>query len=247
MKRHNDFKNSIAQNSKSYKINNTTMNKSTASSKIIIVLIVALMLPQSIDAFRSSVTAKPPIVTPLDIPKEGLGRAAPRTQSVEAKEPLSSNQNTIPVPKPTTKPKKYTYDLGLGKNKPVHNKKIDDENKASAVEKSDPAQFLIDHESVRPYPSPMDTSSDSQRKSNKRKNLPKVQPKRHSEDVLQIRDPVGTVSTEDRSNGERIRHPVIVSINRSTVGRHEPSAKLDVNTVWVEMMLHNEHKKQLSK
>jgi hypothetical protein len=102
----------------------------------------------------------------------------------------------------TTKP---TYDLGLGKNKPVYGK--------AQSTTDDVTQFLVEHESVRRYPPPLQE---------KKLPLPKIQLERKSEDILYIR-------SRD--------HTVVPHISTTS------DAQLDVNTVWVEMMIHSEKMK----
>merc|ERR1739841_429635 len=194
-------------------------------------------------AFRSSVSASPPVVAPLDFPTEAM---KPLPQILADESTIPTAVPTIVVEKAaattTTPRRKVKYDLGLGKNKPVTNTRAQTD---SLVEKDvDPTQFLIQHESTRPYPSPLDSKSVSQESKTdqgtkrKRKNLPRVQHRRHSEDVLSIRD-----SHDDKHSS---RHPVIAPIHHLSAGKSGPTAKLDVNTIWVEMMLHNEQKKVLA-
>ena len=123
--------------------------------------------------------------------------------------------------KKETPPKiKQTYDLGIGKNQPLAQKRS---YTVSNVVRDDAAQFLglgMEHESVRPYPSPLDYASLSPA-SPAKSPLPKVQLKRNSEDMLAIR------------NSDNFT-PDIIPIS---------DAQLDVNTVWVEMMIHSEQMK----
>jgi len=216
---------------------NTKMKSSLRiTSQIILVLIVASILAPFADAFRSSTTATSPIVAPLDVPAERK-RQLPRAQPNEATE--KSSPNKILVEKMTIEKRKFKYDLGLGKNSIVKNGRAD--GKPSADQDLDPTRFLIEHESVRSYPSPLNSDSESQSRNNNRTNsnrkkLPKVQHRRHSEDVLCIVD-------QDYCNDDNFDHPVIVPINHCSTGSNGPAAKFDVNTVWVEMMIHNEQKK----
>lgn len=194
------------------------------------------------DAFRTSARAAPPVLVPLDLPLEGKIRFLP-AQPNDAAEFVA---NTVSVEKVTITRTKLKYDLGLGKNKPVANKRT--EETPSTDKAFDPTRFLIEYESMRSYPSPLDLGSESQsrnnnRTKNKRKNLPKVQHRRHSEDVLYIRDSDYITNGEDNCNDDSFCHPIIVPINHFSVGSNIPATKLDVNTVWVEMMLHNEQKK----
>lgn len=158
--------------------------------------------------------------------------------------------------------KKIKYDLGLGKNHAI-NSGNDNNNFSSLSHLSseerlkDPTQFLVEHEAVRSYPSPLINSKSSQindyrnneernKSSNnnskrKRKNLPIVRHVRKSQDFLHIQD-----AAEVDNNEGFGHHPIIIPINHSSsVGDNTPVVKFDLNTVWVEMMLHNEHKKMI--
>jgi hypothetical protein len=101
---------------------------------------------------------------------------------------------------------KPNYDLGLGKNKPVY-------GEAQSMT-DDVTKFLLEHESVRPYPSPL--------LQEKKRPIPKVQLERKSEDTLHI-----------QSRG----HTIVPHISTTS------DAQLDVNTVWVEMMIYSEKMK----
>ena len=117
---------------------------------------------------------------------------------------------------------KPTYDLGIGKNKPLYN------IEASCIEEIEGAtKFLVEHESVRAYPSPLMVDASHKASSNPtttkpKKVLPKVQLKRKATDSLSI-------GNDDISNIPQIRQT--------------SSVQLDLNTVWVEMMIHSEQSK----
>ena len=218
---------------------------------LVVVLFVASILAPVADAFRSSTTATYPIVEPLNLPTEGM-RRLPLTQHANEITDLP-RAATILIEKVTTvtprrKPK---YDLGLGKNKPV----VTHTTRAEIMPPTDndhifePTRFLIEHESVRSYPSPMDSKisgSQSRTDNRKNKNLPRVKHRRHSEDVLLIRDPDSITNADAYYKDDNVRHPVIVPIHHFSTGMNGQAEKLDVNTVWVEMMLHNEQKKFLA-
>jgi len=173
-------------------------------------------------------------------------RLLPRTQPEETSQ--SSAATTIKYEKQeTAPPRKFKYDLGLGKNKPVTNRRADEMSRTDDTS-LDPARFMIEHEAVSKYPSPLDSNSNSHHQTiSSRKNLPKVQHRRHSEDVLHIRDfPSIRNGQENDNNDDNSRHPVIVPVHRLSTESSALMTKLDVNTVWVEMMLHNERNKILA-
>ena len=225
---------------------NTTMKSSRQyTAKLMLLLVVSLIDAPLADAFGSSATANRPISIPFEATStKQEKRRLPRTSRTNDEN--APTATTIVVEKMKTKRRNMIkYDLGLGKNQPFNN---DNGNELSSGKRIHPTQFLVEHESVRPYPSPLNLDSQSHSSNNrneakdKRKTLPKVQPIRQSKDVLHIRDPnihMGNTKEDDNAFG----HPVIVPINHSSVGRNEPAVKFDLNTVWVEMMLHSEYKK----
>lgn len=219
--------------------------KSSVSPKEIMVLalLITSTFASSADAFISS--PMPPSV--------------PIATSFEPTKPTS--QPTVVV-KEATYQKKVKYDLGIGKNHPVVNWNVNNESSSSSSlvdNQLDPTQFLIEHESVWSYPSPLDlvdpksqTSSGKKQKESKddkRKNLPKVRHRRHSKDVLQIQDSSCTAAnTKDNDNSDKHNpHPIIFPVYKNiSTESSETTVKLDPNTVWVEMMLHYEHSKIIS-
>lgn len=213
------------------------MKPSRASEARIIMLALVLLfasIPSAyVDAFRSSATAGPPDVVPFDLPTKRTSRS-PQTQPDETSKTNSVNKMNLETPAKSPQ-RQFKYDLGIGKNKPVINKRVDETSTNDAS--IDPTQFLVEHEAVSTYPSPMDWNSNHNTKS-ARKNLPKVNHRRHSEDVLHIRDSHSILNVENDRNNDNSSHPVIVPIHSA--------AKLDVNTVWVEMMLHNERSKVMT-
>lgn len=109
------------------------------------------------------------------------------------------------------------YDLGLGKNAPLN-----PSSTPQSLDVQTASQFWIAPEPARTYPSPtsnlhMETEIDANKSrptpANKSKPTPIV-PRRQSEDVLHI--------MEDRT--------ILPS----------SSAQLDLNTVWVEMLIHDQ-------
>lgn len=221
-----------------------TPSSTNASKTILILGVVASFLATSANAFRSSVTTTPPISTSIDLPMKETSRFRRTKLSEETK----SNADTFSIDKVTTLRRNFKYDLGLGKNKPVTNKRA---GESSPVEKGlDPTRFLIEYESIQTYPSPLNSVSEghsrnSDERKRKRKILPRVQHRRHSEDVLHIRDPDSIVHIDTNYQDDNFCHPIIVPINHFPSKNNVPGAKLDVNTVWVEMMLHNEQKQSL--
>lgn len=103
------------------------------------------------------------------------------------------------------------YDLGLGKNAPLITNEQTRVDKTHSVQKA--SQFWMVNEPAVIYPSPAQSSSQEEHHqvSRKRKSMPLI-PKRQSEDVLQI--------SSDRVMSKTQSH------------------QLDLNTPWVEMLIH---------
>jgi len=217
------------------------MKQSFTSKTRRIMLVWALVLAATLspfaDAFRSSVTATPLDVVSLDLPTKQIGDLPKAAHPDDIRKANAESSTFDDEQTTTTPPRKFTYDLGLEKNKPLIQKRTEETDPTD--ESLHPARFMIEHEAVSNYPSPLDSSRipNAQTKS-VRKNLPKVNHRRHSEDVLHIRDsPSIQNNNGNRKEDGNYRHPVIAPIHELT--------NFDVNTVWVEMMLHNERNKML--
>ena len=141
-----------------------------------------------------------------------------------------------------------TYDLGIGKNKPVLSKRDNDGTFNAAVSQPqsvfEATRYWSDHEAVREYPSPTQSTEDMFANDIKpKKALPMVNPTRQAHDVLTIlvgtnSSPLDDPSTTTAEQRQQKKHPIMVP---STEQR---GPQLDVNTVWVEMLIHSEQLKQ---
>ena len=135
-----------------------------------------------------------------------------------------------------TKKMKAAYDLGIGKNKPVHG----DSNPIWAnTNKLEATQFLVEHYATRDLPSPLLGSPENVIP--ERPAVPKVEPRRRTTDALHIHTPLSRASHEPTM-------PAAQPFDRSTLPLIQATsdAQLDVNTIWVEMMLHSEQIKSIS-
>jgi hypothetical protein len=146
-------------------------------------------------------------------------------------------------PEAKTRLKKPKYDLGIGKNKAVNfnmaasseQKENDDANIYDALEVG---EFIVEYESVQTFPSPlMEEIIDPLPSAGGKIFLPKVQPRRKFSDLLDI-----AVFSVDALP---VMIPLYDSYAVTEHGIFEP-LKLDPNTIWVEMMLHDEMNKLLS-
>jgi len=144
------------------------------------------------------------------------------------------------------RPYRTTYDLGLGKNQPVTLTNPLQNSKASEERTVYEAiHYWNEYESVREYPRPQSSTSTSTSTSipagKARKVLPVVNPTRQNRDVLAI---------WSNSDGRRKEHPQQHQIIRESAAPtimtsfSSRPVKLDVNTVWVEMLIHSEQIKR---
>jgi hypothetical protein len=139
---------------------------------------------------------------------------------------------------------KYSYDLGLGNNSPFFQ---DTTVQAQSFDHSNDdvyqaSRFLSEYHSEQPFPSPLQVPNDSKTSSEndileklkkpKRESYPKVQPKRHLEDVLVIlTNEVWENANPQETLKDRKQLPVMIQPGNS---------QLDLNSIWVEMLLHDQ-------
>lgn len=156
---------------------------------------------------------------------------------ISNKKHLQTKPLDIPAA-PAFIPKVSSYDLGLGKNLPVTNA---EDEKAQTKQSEDisnvyqAVRYLTEHESgTHHFPSPLDDDATTAQSPQKRQR--KVAPKRYLEDVLVIKYPQKTATSAENessssSNAATKQLPVMVQ-----PGDHQ----LDVNSVWVEMLIHHQ-------
>lgn len=127
------------------------------------------------------------------------------------------------------KPPRNTYDLGLGKNKPVKSEAVSVSND---VHVADALMHWNEYESVREFPSPLkrvEVEYETPAASTKTtRRITSVNPTRYVEDSLQI---------------IRNRKEDVAAIKDQPVMMRSDSSRMDVNTVWVEMLIHSEQLK----
>ncbi len=140
---------------------------------------------------------------------------------------ISRNEDAVVELQASSPNKEPKYDMGIGKNKPVMQYSSDSSSHEPYSENA--GEFIVEHEAVHDYPVPLQMQGTADPK---QKNLPQVQPERRAQHLLAI-DP-HPVGVSDN-------YPVMVPMHDPTIqpGTFEP-LKLDPNTVWVEMMLHDE-------
>ena len=160
----------------------------------------------------------------LSLAPESFGYvSAPTTAGSSAKAFVPKASSTTS----TKQSKTSRYDLGLGKNKPVVNPKIKNEQQQPAtiqLSVQESVKYWAVPEAVNEYPSPLlkaaEKSTTEQPGRKPRTKMP-VTYNRMSEDVL-------TITKE--------------SDGTATILQTAP-AQLDVNSIWVEMMIHSEQMK----
>ena len=171
---------------------------------------------------------------------------------------------------PTTTTTKSTYDLGIGKNQPVvaFKGRITAVAAVAAVTATtttttlgdvEDTQYLMEYESVREFPSPTNhvqqvaevilRQEEHDQQPRKKKQLPKVQLQRKAEEDLLIVDSNhyceknetkenSTTSMSQQRN--RQQQLIIQKPKHAKMIVPISNAKLDLNTAWVEMLIHNE-------
>ncbi|OEU21896.1 hypothetical protein FRACYDRAFT_258839 [Fragilariopsis cylindrus CCMP1102] len=246
----------------------TAMPAATIARLTLSILVASLIVtPYDVRAFRSSASIAPKTI-PITIGPVYV--SITQTTSNDAIDFVNSDMTE----RKKKKKKKIKYDLGIGKNKAINNDN-DSNNNDSNLSSSDeglidpnPTHFLVEHEAVRPYPSPTNSNSSNNNQNDKEKSnssaknnnkkLPIISHVRKSEDVLHIQDPTNNVGEYHYGDNNNLGdHPIIIPINNyhylssSSIGdaisnKSAEVVKFDLNTVWVEMMLHNEHKKLTS-
>jgi hypothetical protein len=238
------------------------MAAATIARLTLSILVASLIVtPYDVRAFRSSAS-----IAPKTIPITIGPMKAPITQTTSNDAVVFVNND---MAKRKKKKKKIKYDLGIGKNNAINNDNDNCNNNnnlsssGQGLINPNPTQFLVEHEAVRSYPSPTNNNNQNDKEkgnsaNNKKKKLPIISHVRKSEDVLYIQDP--TNDAGEYHNGDNNNfgaHSIIIPINNyhysssSVVGddinnKSAEVVKFDLNTVWVEMMLHNEHKKLIS-
>lgn len=223
----------------------------------LVTLVWSWLISSLVVAYTSSQTSSSsrPFVHPLDLQEIQAMRRTTTTKHFPTKDEVMS----------TTRGR---YDLGIGKNPPFIRTKNGTrdpssspsslvqpsslqnpyEHHHSGEEPSSTTQYLVEHYATREYPSPLlqiqtPTPPPPQ-------VMPKVQHERRVRDVLQIDHPPhhsyhsddvdDHASIPTTQGGAKKMKPILPLIRASS------NVQLDVNTVWVEMMLHSEHMKSVS-
>jgi hypothetical protein len=130
---------------------------------------------------------------------------------------------------------KASYDLGLGKNLPLlkQSREIEISPGKETKDIYQASMYWSEYESVRPFPSPIapteDMIVDRKRTTPKTRMIP-IYPSRMSTEELII-----LATNDSRKETHKEKQPVMAAASQST--------KIDLNTPWVEMLIHSEQLK----
>jgi hypothetical protein len=189
-----------------------------SSAKLVALMGLSTTTTTSVFGYSSSTINQQPFAKPFGLSSEQISKVLVVAPANE------KNQSTS-----QTNTKKTTYNLGLGKNKPLYGRRTYPPSHVP----EDATFFLVEHASVQNFPAPnraADTVATAVEPAAKTKRpLPVVQLERKSEDVLLIYDRVDVSSTQSSSSS-----PIIIP---------RSSTQLDLNTAWVEMLIYSEQAK----
>jgi len=194
--------------------------------------------------------------------------ASPRKNWVDPSPRPVAFERPVPVPKeeskdiPVVSPPKATsqYQLGIGRNPPVL--KGSTTNTAPSclpLTHEEAFQYLdcMEHQATREYPSPAFVANAASKEDARRDSMPAI-----AFTTLQEKTPetdAATSSTPSTTDGNKKKKLQVIRYNRrsedvltissSRSNKKQPTIvahtreKLDVNTAWVEMLLHSENMK----
>jgi hypothetical protein len=195
-------------------------------------------------ALRTSAYATQSSAHPCDT----LSQAKMKMRMPYRKVPSQTASSNVRIPQ-------GRYDLGLGRNPPVRGAPSNSKQQTIPHQVYEAVQFCNEHQAVMEYPSPQrnqqlrseqdqrsaisataSTVSFCDRTAKATKNLPFVQPKRLSPDLIDIHaSQVGCGQVNERDGRRSGRHPI------ATVTPHaRKSSELELNTAWVEMLIHEQ-------
>jgi len=130
-----------------------------------------------------------------------------------------------------------SYDLGLGKNKPVYNRNLANRGEETSLNESDDVwhatQYLVEHKAVVDYPRPL--QRDQKANQNIKKSSHPIIPSRFSDDILKIVDPDDNRNQKSSRNDQQAKQAYPVAW---ASGQSRPA--WDLNTPWVEMLIHEQ-------
>ena len=156
------------------------------------------------------------------------------------------------------------YDLGLGKNQPVkcNNNKAAVVTDGSTIPISvfEATKYLVEHDAVKDYPSPtreeeIPTTKQQQTNNNKRADFPNFQLRRSEGDCLHMYELQDNAVVDDDEADDSAAASTFYNENdddESIDGTQQQGEynsimmkqKMDLNTVWVEMLIRHEQNKK---
>jgi hypothetical protein len=196
-----------------------------SSAKLVALMGLSTTTTTSVFGYTSSTINQQPFAKPFGLSSEQISKVLVVTPASEQNQRSTSQTTTT----------KTTYDLGLGKNKPLYGRGMD---YLSSPVPEDATLFLVEHASVHNFPAPNSsdkTTATVVKPAGKTKQpLPVVQLQRKSEDVLLIYERVDVLTTESSSSSSSSSSPIIMP---------RSNTQLDLNTAWVEMFIYSEQAK----
>jgi hypothetical protein len=119
-----------------------------------------------------------------------------------------------------------TYDLGIGKNQPVGGHTVDDAKDAVATDPYELAKYCSEFEAVNEIPNPVQRLKELQLQHRKEASKPKIQP------IVPKRFNRADFSIQKDDGSEAL-----------VIMPQEMINHFDVNTAWVEMLIHEQRAK----
>ncbi|CAB9500671.1 expressed unknown protein [Seminavis robusta] len=216
-----------------------------SASRWPLVVAVAVSLA-TVEGYTIAVPLSKPLSTGfsvLSVSDTGVKISPPKDDVLDPFDELPSNMSLIKPSRPcgvtsTQQPCRATYDLGLGKNAPVtHSSGSNLYTAESDSRVLEATKYWSEYESVREFPSPQSQQVVAYRSAvpetnKKMRKTVLLHPKRTMQDSLTI-VPNAARQKLRTSTGQPV--PMMVQSDAS---------QLDVNSVWVEMLIHSEQQKQ---
>jgi hypothetical protein len=222
--------------------NRTTFASSISTSKMRTKMFTfAALSIYNVHGYVASVPISRPSPQVFHLPDIELTILPPVDASIEVSQlPAEMKPTSMPFDASATisRPQKRSYDLGLGKNSPVTRASSTKDDMGVTGDKVFQAtQYWSEYESVRDFPSPQSQMTvEFEKRSPNTKKTRKQVPlhlKRAVQDSLTFLPSTGLDAGRIPSMLPKL--PVMV---------HSDSSQLDVNSVWVEMLIHSEQLRQ---
>lgn len=203
------------------------------------ILVLSVLLASRFQGSSAYVVAPPgtkPTTTSLNFPYDRISPYIDNSVYVNVEAIQSKRKKRNPLDAKPSKPARNTsYDLGLGKNQPVVSKKTTnvDSVESNKADVSSTVMYWSKHESVRNFPSPLEEREVKYdlptAPTKKTRTVMPINPIRHVADSLPI-----IPNTRSEQSAAVRGQPLMM---------RSDSSQMDVNTAWVEMLIHSEQRK----